>query len=107
MMGNSLKVIIYLLFTPICTMGGVVCSSAGDEHGGTTVHSFASYFMTHLMTRSARARTFAWIITSICLAALRFITNSNLMGCSTGISAGLAPLSILSTYMAARRNCSV
>ena len=28
----------------------------------------------------------------ICFAAFRFITNSNLVGCSTGKSAGLAPL---------------
>ena len=36
------------------------------------------------------------------LAALRLITSSNLVGCSTGISPGLAPFRILSTYVAAR-----
>jgi hypothetical protein len=35
------------------------------------------------------------------------ITNSNFVGCSTGRSAGLAPLKMLSTYTAARRSNSV
>ena len=39
-------------------------------------------------------------------AAFRLITNSNVVGCSTGISAGLAPLRILSTRDAERRNRS-
>src|ERR1043165_879912 len=39
----------------------------------------------------------------ICLAAFILITNSNCFGCSSGISAGLAPLRILSTCAAARR----
>ena len=34
------------------------------------------------------------------LAAFRLITNSNFLGCSTGISAGLPPLRILSTFLA-------
>src|SRR5207245_11130642 len=37
------------------------------------------------------------------LAVLRLITNSNLVGCSIGRSAGLAPFRILSTWVAARR----
>ena len=36
-------------------------------------------------------------------AVFRLMTNSNFMGCSTGRSAGLAPLRILSTKAAARR----
>ena len=51
----------------------------------------------HLITRSALASTFGGMITPICLAALRLITKSNLVGCSTGRSAGFAPLRILST----------
>ena len=51
----------------------------------------------HLMTRSARTSTFGGIVRPICLAAFRLMTNSNFMGCSTGRSAGLAPLRILST----------
>ena len=39
-------------------------------------------------------------------AVFILITNSNLVGCSTGISAGLVPRSILSTISPARRNRS-
>jgi len=38
------------------------------------------------------------------LAVLLLITSSNLLGCSTGKSAGLAPFNILSTNVAAFRN---
>jgi hypothetical protein len=40
------------------------------------------------------------------LAVVRLMTRSNFLGCSTGISAGFAPRSILSTKSAARRNRS-
>src|SRR6202162_1478834 len=40
------------------------------------------------------------------LAVLRFTTRSNLVGCSTGRSVGFAPLKILSTKTADRRNRS-
>ena len=49
------------------------------------------------ITRSARASTFCGIVRPICLAVFRLMTNSNLVGCSTGKSAGLNPLRILST----------
>ena len=42
------------------------------------------------ITRSARINTFGGIVSPICLAALRLTMNSNLMGCSTGRSPGLA-----------------
>src|SRR5918999_513893 len=58
----------------------------------------------HLITLSARASTFGGIVRPICLAAFKLITSSNLVGCSTGKSAGFAPPQILSTYMAARRS---
>src|SRR5262249_34689920 len=51
----------------------------------------------HLMTLSALANTFGGIVNPICLAVFRLITNSNLVGASTGRSAGFAPLMILST----------
>src|SRR6185369_11037625 len=61
----------------------------------------------HRITRSALASTFGGIVNPICFAVLRLMTNSNLVGCSTGKSAGFAPFKILSTYEAARRNKSV
>src|SRR5262249_57414 len=51
----------------------------------------------HLITVSARAIPLGGIVRPIWLAVFRLIMNSNLVGCSTGKSAGLAPLRILST----------
>src|SRR5262245_1979851 len=49
----------------------------------------------HSMTSSASASSFAGICMPNALAVARLITNSNLLGCITGSSAGLAPLRIL------------
>src|SRR5215475_10944123 len=51
--------------------------------------SFA--WRTHSITSSARASSLSGIWRPSALAVLRLITNSNLVGCSTGISAGCAP----------------
>src|SRR6266850_3075085 len=48
----------------------------------------------HFMTLSALASTFGGIVRPICLAVFKLITNSNFIGCSTGRSAGFAPLRI-------------
>jgi len=61
----------------------------------------------HGMISSARTKNDWGIVSPSALAVLRLITSSNLVGCSTGRSAGLAPLRILSTNVAARRNMSV
>src|ERR1700731_4908683 len=55
------------------------------------------------MTSSARRRNDSGILSPSALAVVRLRTKSNLVGCSTGISAGLAPRRILSTSSAARR----
>src|SRR5262245_11021800 len=57
----------------------------------------------HSITSSARASRVGGTSRPSALAVLRLITSSNFVGCSTGRSAGLAPLRILSTYSAARR----
>ena len=44
------------------------------------------------MTLSTRNSTFGGIVTPICLAVFRLMMNSNLIGCSTGRSAGLVLL---------------
>jgi len=49
------------------------------------------------ITLSARTRIAGGIVMPIAFAVLRLITSSNLVGCWTGRSAGLAPLKILST----------
>jgi hypothetical protein len=51
----------------------------------------------HSMTWSARPSSDWGIVSLSALAVLRLMTNSNFVGCSTGRSAGLAPLRILST----------
>jgi hypothetical protein len=61
----------------------------------------------HLITLSALASTLGGIVRPICFAVLRLMMNSNLIGCSTGSSAGLAPFRILSTYVAARLKLSI
>ncbi len=47
-------------------------------------------FCDHLITLSPRANISAGIVRPICFAVLRLIASSNLVGCSTGRSAGLA-----------------
>ena len=61
-------------------------------------HSLARRFVpeaqvksVHSITLSARAARLAGISTPIAFAAFRLIISSNLAGCSTGMSAGLAP----------------
>jgi hypothetical protein len=54
------------------------------------------------ITLSARSKKDSGIVSPIAFADLRLITSSNLVGCSTGSSAGLAPLKILSKKTAAR-----
>src|SRR5437763_13834183 len=46
----------------------------------------------HSITSSARARIDGGIVRPSARAVFRLMTNSNLVGCSTGRSAGLAPL---------------
>ena len=55
------------------------------------------------MISPARTSSVGGMIKPRALAALRLMTNSNLVACSIGRSAGLAPLRILSTKVAARR----
>ncbi len=60
----------------------------------------------HSMTSSARTSSDVGISRPSALAVVMLMTRSNLVGCSTGMSAGLAPRKILLTISAARRNRS-
>ena len=51
----------------------------------------------HSMRRSARSNSDCGIVRPSALAVFTLISRSNFAGCSTGSSAGLAPLRILST----------
>lgn len=55
------------------------------------------------MTSSADISIERGITRPSALAAFWLITSSNVVGCSTGSSAGLVPLRMRSTYSAARR----
>ena len=57
--------------------------------------------LTHSITSSARTSSVGGISMPSAFAALRLRTNSNLVGCSMGRSAGLVPFRILSTNTAA------
>src|SRR5947209_15697200 len=62
---------------------------------------------TYSITSSARASSIGGTSRPSALAALRLITSSNLVGCSTANSPGFAPLRILSTYIASRWNTTL
>jgi hypothetical protein len=50
------------------------------------------------ITLSARTNNAGGTVTPIALAVLRLITSSNLVGCSTGTSAGLTPRNSLTSW---------
>src|SRR5262249_54077052 len=58
----------------------------------------------HRITSSAKIRSDGGIVIPRACAVFRLITSSNFVGCSTGRSAGVAPLRSLSTKTAARRH---
>jgi hypothetical protein len=63
------------------------------SHGGEGSRASTRYSITW----SARPSTDGGIVSPRARAVFRLMTNSNFVGCSTGRSAGLAPLRILST----------
>src|SRR5215468_8768241 len=58
----------------------------------------------HSITSSASSRRSRGIVNPSVLSVLRLIASSNLVGCSIGMSPGLAPLRILPTNTAACLN---
>src|SRR5262245_11714622 len=61
----------------------------------------------HSNTSSARTRTDGGIAIPNALAVLAFTASSNLVGCSTGRSAGFMPLRTLTTIIPACRHIDV
>jgi Transposase domain (DUF772) len=59
--------------------------------------SCRSNWCSYSINSSARATSAGAMVRPIALAVLELITSTNLVGCSTGRSAGFAPLRILST----------
>ena len=65
--------------------------------GESSVTSKSRAYIAYWIISSARCSSEGGIVSPIAFAVLRLITSSNLVGCSTGRSAGLAPFRILST----------
>jgi hypothetical protein len=97
-------------FFGCCALAGMLSAKSKAQRVRTVISFFMSSPMSprlvtrhstlvpsHLITLSARASTFGGIVNPICFAVFRLITSSNLIGCSMGRSAGLAPFRILST----------
>jgi hypothetical protein len=64
------------------------------------------FFPAYSITSSARASSVGGTSRPSAFAVVKLMTSSNLVGCSTGMSAGFAPRRTLSTISAARRNKS-
>ena len=90
-----------LLFDPDLTMGLLEKRTiAGSNCNAVAARSALCErpgMSDHLTTSSARSSNDCGIVRPSALAVLRLITRSNFVGCSTGKSPGLAPLTILST----------
>src|SRR6516162_8777745 len=67
----------------------------------------AAIRLSYSMTSSARARIAGGIVRPSALAVLRLTTSSNVVGCWTGRSAGLAPLRMRPVYSPAIRVIAV
>jgi hypothetical protein len=95
------------LFGPPDTGVPIQCHSIGLDEAAYLPPAIRSSGLTaretnYSITSSARARIDCGTVSPSALAVLRLTTISNVVGCSTGRSAGLAPLRILSTKTAAR-----
>src|SRR5262245_2923120 len=67
----------------------------GEEAAGHGADERSTFH--YSITRSARASSDGGIVRPSALAVFRLISRSNLVGCSTGKSPGLAPLRMRST----------
>src|SRR5262249_42657774 len=99
---NSYRVISFFSINSLASAS--VCARLETRSSSivTGLLSGSAIVLPYLNTFSARIITTGGIFRPRALAVLRLITNSNLVGCSTGRSAGLAPLRILSTITATR-----
>jgi hypothetical protein len=86
--------------THVASIGGAEALTPSGHHG-------SCHKPPHSITSSARSSMLGGTVRPSALAVLRLITSSNFVGRSTGRSAGLLPLRILSTKNATRRNISL
>ena len=76
---------------------GLALRFSGDPFAGRPLERRVGQRENHSTIWSARSSSACGILTPSAFAVLRLIANSNFVGCSTGSSAGFAPLRILST----------
>ena len=88
---------------PVCPQQRTFVSAIGTSVSATSACEQSQQGNLYSINSSARASSVRGMIKPRALAALRLMTSSNLVACSIGRSAGLAPLRILSTKVAARR----
>lgn len=83
--------------------GHCICKCSRPTWAGKQTSTDKASFASPLysITSSARASSVGGISTPSARAVLRLMTNSNLVGCSIGKSAGFAPRAIRSTMSAA------
>jgi hypothetical protein len=72
-----------------------------------TQMTLSRHLASYSITSSAATIRVCGMMRPSTFAVLRLITNSNLVGCSTGKSAGLVPFKILSTNIAACFHISI
>src|SRR5215510_2227736 len=80
--------------TDLCDLRRLLRGRERSSKNIPTHHTEERAPVHHWMISSARTRTDGGIVRPSALAVLALITSSNLVGCSTGRSAGLAPLRI-------------
>jgi hypothetical protein len=85
-----------LLRNPITGIAGC-CARAENGHAATPPSSVDELAPFHSITSSASASSVGGMSSLRARAALRLMTNSNLVGCMTGILVGFSPLRILPT----------
>jgi hypothetical protein len=101
---TEIRCLRYVRFAPHNDQIADITPSRQRATNGPTASRKIAFYSISL---SARATSDADTSTPIALAVFRLITSSNLVGCSTGISAGLMPRRILTTMRARSRNISV
>ena len=90
---------------PIDALDGRIRPSAegmGSAEKAVGVCEVTACLVAYSRTSSARARTDGAMVRPRAFAVFMLMTSSNLVACSTGKSAGRAPLRILSTKTAPR-----
>src|SRR6516165_8718060 len=96
-------------FSEVCAMSALLPKADMDQHGRDIRFGSKADIprcnrdLRYSITSSARSKKSRLRFRPSALAVFRLITSSYLVGRSIGRSAGLAPLSILSTSVADRR----